>query len=203
MKWNDTILLVVLLFWRPDAAAARSYGMQISQSMTTISSQNATMSSNSTSNYPVPSPLPFSVSISLVKPSVRILGVGWGLFTVILLTTVLVVVSACMSQHDAAGWLCTGSIALIAGLIGVLAAVPKVRVGSTEEKPGLVRYFGRALLLNLKILVVVQKQDWTFHTRILFVVSFGLVAVAGLLGAVVIHLLTPVYAIPENLEDDI
>lgn len=107
----------------------------------------------------------------------HVLGLGWALFTCILLALLLIIICILQSKSEYAAIYYFMSPLILATTVGVLYALPKYHLGDVVSEPKLV--------------------DRYWHPRVAFLVVSSLLTLALSLYGLIIYAITPVYAIKE------
>lgn len=112
---------------------------------------------------------------NVIPPSTKIAGLGWALFTTILLTILLTCLCIVFSQHEYAGYLYVGSGFVLALFVIVISRIPQIQVGSLEPLPP-------------------ADIDWSYYPRIVFVSFTSIFGFLGVSGVGIYYYFNPVYA---------
>jgi hypothetical protein len=121
------------------------------------------------------------VSAELIQPSSKILGLGWALFSTILVACFLVTICILLSQQNYAPALFFSSAIIMGLYVMILALIPKYQVGSIAPSPPI-------------------SIDWSFYPRIVFLSFTTIIGGFSVSAAAYFYCFTPIYAIKEKVE---
>ncbi|KAJ3319970.1 hypothetical protein HDV06_005788 [Boothiomyces sp. JEL0866] len=120
-----------------------------------------------------------ALATSLIPPSQKVFGLGWALFSCIILAVILVILCILLSQQEYAGLFYIISGLILALYVMILALIPKLKVGDPISLPS-------------------AEIDWTHYPRIVFLSFTTIFSAVGIAGVGIFHWAAPVYAKQPN-----